>query len=168
VALALIAFIALIVAAGCEGRLAPPTHYVIRMADPDVWSSYTESMARAAGKWQAATGLIIDVEVNDKPCDGPGLVRVTGRAAAWCTPTSCNDDGQLVGFTTVHTDWSSDIWVTEGLGGPTLDVVMLHELGHAIGLGHEPGANVMNRAPDPAWGISAINLADFHALYDAP
>jgi hypothetical protein len=163
--LAIAAALALV---GCGGRLAPPSHFVVRMTDPYPWSSYFDGMVEAAAKWQAATGLRIDVEVSSAPCAYPGEVCVSGRPVPWCTPEKCDAEGRIGGATTLHPDWTSDIWLADGLTDAQIAELAEHELGHALGLKHEPGDNVMNPEPADGWGITETNLRDWRAIFTAP
>lgn len=63
---------------------------------------------------------------------------------------------------------TAETWSTNGVGGPNFYVVAVHEIGHAIGLGHssDPSA-IMYYMTNSQSGLSPDDIAGIQAIYGA-
>ena len=139
----------------------------------DAWSAVVDitftEVVDPGVDWQAPAALASDIRISGEDLGGPG----GALAHAFFPP---KNGGPAAGD--IHFD-SKDTWKI-GFGGPGFDIfqVAAHEIGHAIGLGHECGDDGLDTPCEVALmnpfitedfrGPQADDIAGAQEIYGAP
>jgi len=150
------AAVASLTVSGCAST--PPSHLDVRIVDgvPHEW------VDRAAFEWARRTPATFEVDGAARPCAGAcWMVIPTTREAI-----ERGGIGRYLAWTRHARSGGGTILIAVDLSPEDGAVVMLHELGHALGLNHrtEPHA-VMSASPTDA-GATGVTCADVAEFYE--
>jgi hypothetical protein len=131
--------------------------------DP-AFDEYTWDVLDAAEKWESSTGVVFVPHKDLIDCNKPANICITIGTEGDIESIAGNDPlgGEWLGVThrLIDYDYSTILILdallfpnlnpdTEAIRIPTLDSCILHELGHALGMQHDPQKhNVMYRSAD--------------------
>ena len=130
-------------------------------------ADFTAAMERAIAQWNAS-GTVQMTRATDEVAADITLAWRRGRHGA-CEPFGASGavahTGPVGAATYVHFD-ADRAWTQDGATASSLHATALHELGHALGLGHVSAkTSVMHSDPDRPTALASADLAGLQSLY---
>jgi hypothetical protein len=140
-----------------ERPTPPTTCHRTFYASPEFTMEERIGLERAAMRWNAiATEQFCIVDGNGSWASHT-INRVEYGGEHW---RSVSDQFHGVDWLGVHYGSNDSIGIVSGLGFEMFEVVSLHELGHAHGLGHTPPPSVMHASAGTALDFTGNDLAE--------
>ena len=130
---------------------------------------FKAAAALAWSTWARHSGVKLVYTENTRTANviiDPGVIDRSGQVLAW-SELPCSGQKQLKQLYDTMEAWSLEL--TAPRGKISLPLVIIHEAGHALGLGHGPVGNIMAPTLNSSLSdLQAWDVAEIQARYGRP
>lgn len=147
----------------------PGVHYTMHLHQSSLPGNMIDLIIAAAGEWENATNVIFDIDVSEQSC---AMIKscIEVSSETWAEIVSKYGAGNMAithnDFVndSASIDFANDMIFLNNMTATVIHIMMLHEIGHALGLHHDVDGTIMFWSIGSARSIALGDIDQYKAI----